>query len=251
MKKILILAIAIGVSPLFLYADPIGALNADNAKAQQYLDQLRAKRAANDGGQSGGNAALIAVPAPVVQYIANEPGVGLAAVPYSPFQGTSQTVIQTVPRSGFSTYQPTLAKYKTIRASYGGIYPYTVVKARDPFVIVDQDNDVLVVGDSNPKRAVINQNPGWIIQNQGSVPVVVPNPNAAPVTVLYVQDRLDLAVVVPPGVPGDVVKRLDLYHFQGSKVEPTYSPNGKYAYPITQTVSNGTETFQVYRVNLP
>ena len=165
----------------------------------------------------------VVLPSELTQYIAPINGT-LTAVPYSQLSasGGQSTSIQIVQSPGNLRHIP---KYLEIRQRYGGVYPYVVVKSRKPYVVISQDCDVLVIGLTEPKRAMVPRSPSLRLIPQSDGTAIATPVEREPVNVIYVQDRLDLAVQLPPGVPSDLLKRQDLYRYEGSTHEPTWEVN--------------------------
>jgi type II secretory pathway pseudopilin PulG len=189
----------------------------------------------------------IAIPAPVVQYLANTPA-GLLAIPYQPFGGAGSTIIQVNPIKDPSN----LPQYEQIRASYGGIYPYTVVNAREPFVIVSQTNDIVVIGRPNPQRVVVQQNPAYTVVNgPNGTPVVVPSHQGPPTNIIYFQGRIDVGVQLAPGVPPTILRKIDPFNHDQSTIEAVYQPNQKYAFSRGRYAQGGDGlSYRIFQVNL-
>ncbi len=258
MKSFLIVVLLVS-GCLSAFGNPVWTLNDDNARAQAYLDAMQRSRAINDQRAMGANAPVpvssqIGIPSPAVQYVANVPGIGLATIPFSPLQNQGNTMIvvrQTTELSKYSSWNHS-PNYIQIRDSYGGTMPYTIVRADSPFVIVSQTNDVLVIGELVPQVTVVGQNLVYQTTNAYGVPVATPAPTTPPTSVVYVEDRLDLAVVLPPGVPSNIIQKMDLYYFQGSTREPLWKPSGIVARrnPMLHA-SNGNISYDVYQVSLP
>jgi len=172
------------------------------------------------------------LPGELTQYIASINGT-LTAVPYSPLSasGGQSTSIQIVQSPGTLRHIP---KYVEIRQRFGGIYPYVVVKSRSPYVVISQDGDVLVIGLTEPKRAMVSRSPSLRLIPQSDGSAIATPVEREPVNVIYVQDRLDLAVQLPPGVPSDLLKKQDLYRHEGSTHEPTWEVNQVRAFIVSR-----------------
>ena len=191
----------------------------------------------------------VVAPVDLAQYIENRQGQ-LVAVPFTPGSLTARTTIKVIRPDQRPTSQR-----QHIRDSYGGSYPYVVVHAQERYLIVNQAADVLVVGLPNPERRVLPAKPGFVITPDLNGQIIArPLPPGAPVEVIYQKNRLNITVETPPGVPRDVLKRISLGQADSSSIEATYSPDRRYAYPLTTwdlPATDGGQPWAVYRYNQP
>lgn len=119
----------------------------------------------------------------------------------------------------------TLPTTHLVRSRFGGRFPYVVVHARREFLIVSEEDDVLVVGVRNPSRLLASRAP-WLSEvDRGFDSIVLEYALPAPAERIYVQDRLNVGVILPPGVPSDAVEKQDLADRPGSTREPWWQPN--------------------------
>jgi hypothetical protein len=176
----------------------------------------------------------------------------LVAVPLAQVaqQVSNTTVIEIVTRGDQVRSEKLLSK---VRSSYGGIYPYVVVKSSDySYLIVSQENDVLVVGLKNPERTVVTPPPQLVLvpKPDGSL---VAQPTAAPtLQVLKFVGRIDPATELPPGVPQNILKKFD-FTGPGSTKEPFFEPNRRLAFEITnqhKVLASDGEPYRVFQYNV-
>jgi hypothetical protein len=188
----------------------------------------------------------IMLPFDLTQYLENKDNV-LTAVPLYP--NTSQNT--SIQISQYPTNK--VLQYQRIRASYGGIYPYTVVSSEMPYIIVNQDDDVLIVGMPQPNRQILQQKPAFILSTNNNNQLVATPAETNPANnVAFFENRIKVGFKAPPGVPNNVVKTIDLGKDNYAKTEARYYPNQSKAYPLQDKVAylNGTK-FEVYKTILP
>lgn len=194
--------------------------------------------------------AKISLPHDLRQILVRD-GSGFATVPIAQVAqtGATSTVIQVVNRADQLKDAPTLTQ---VRAAYGGIYPYIVVRSRYPYVVVSQQLDVLIVGVQAPEQVVVTPSPPLTLVPRPDGTLVA-QPAATPaVQVVQVVNRIDPKTTLPPGVPADVLKKNDLGGL-GSSREPTWEPNRRRAFEITSqhTVEDAAGTgYRVFQVEI-
>ena len=196
---------------------------------------------------------MLRLPADLTQYLVQD-GKRFVAVPLSltATGGTQTTEIKIVTAPAQERF---IKNYVKVRERYAGRYPYLVVKSYRPYIIVNQDDDILVVGLTDPQRAVVSEQIGFRIENLPGGNFVVSPQHQAPVNVVYLKNRLDVAITLPPGLPPDLLKREDMTGPESAR-EATYEVNRKKAFslnanPRYRAFRNGEgKKFDLFRVVL-
>lgn len=163
----------------------------------------------------------VSVPSDLTQYLVKENG-RLLAVPTAAPEVTGSAVVVVEEPQQVSQIE----EYRKVRAAYGGKYPYLVVKSREPYVVISQDDDVLVVGTPDPRRVIVASDTWLRLDRPKKGGPIGRKFGPTPVDVTYVQGRLDVGLALPPGVPDDLLSKRDL-HGPNSNVEATYEVNRK------------------------
>ena len=175
------------------------------------------------------------VPEPARQYLLRSQQQ-FQTVPVCDYAGPLQTIA--VVNAPFT--QDRLTKAQRIKLSYGGQHPYTVVLSREPFVIINESNDLLIIGE--PAAEAIILDPRDLPSQQNCYfPRRTSN---APIHVVEAGTRLNAQFVPPPGVPTNVVEKQDVF---GPNSEPVWNPNLKVVYPTALKANNHSGDYRVYR----
>jgi hypothetical protein len=163
----------------------------------------------------------ISVPNDLNQYLVKENG-RLVAVPTAAPEVTGSAVVVVEEPQQLSLIE----EYRKVRAAYGGKYPYLVVRSRESYIVISQDDDVLVVGTPDPRRVIVASDTWLRVDRREKGGLIGRKMAPVPVDVTYVQGRLEVGLVLPPGVPDDLLSKRDL-HGPSSSVEATYEVNRK------------------------
>lgn len=169
---------------------------------------------------AGSDSQTASVPNDLTQYLVKEKD-RLLAVPIAEPALTGSMVVVEQPQQISK-----IEEYRKVRAAYGGKYPYLVVKSREPYIVISQDDDVLVVGTPDPRRVIVASDTWLRLDHLKKGGPIGRKLGPTPVDITYVQGRLEVGLVLPPGVPDDLLTKRDLYGPESDQ-EAAYEVNRK------------------------
>jgi hypothetical protein len=124
--------------------------------------------------------------------------------------------------------------------------PFVVVTSgRENFVIVSQDNDVLVIGYQQPVRKLISPTAYVQVTSEQGTAIEL-HPSASP-SVIEQKDKLTVTPELPQWLTKDVLKsRTDVV-----RKETVYAPNQRHAYPRGGTLEISGVAYEKYILQIP